>query len=188
MAFGRAAGVIVIAVMVLLPFAARGPSKDLGLNIDVTSQQRFYAFLQRLPKDALIAGWPGWFKGIPDLDNVPYVSRRQVFIALKLNHSYQKGCADEMRRRMHALIEAYFATDPGALERLRDNFGVTHLIFQQSILEKPPDYFQPFSDWIQKAFNDGKSKGFEIPRQVEATKVFSDGPLIVLDLRQLNAL
>jgi hypothetical protein len=25
-------------------------------------------------------------------------------------------------------------------------------------------YFEPFSDWIQKAFNDGKSKGFELPR------------------------
>jgi hypothetical protein len=173
---------------VLLPFAARGPSKDLGLTIDVTSQQRFYAFLRHLPKDVLIAGWPDRFEGIPDLDNVPYVSRRQVFIASKLTHSYQKGYADEMRRRMHALIEANFATDPGALERLRDNFGVTHLIFQQSILEKPPDYFQPFSDWIQKAFDDGKDKGFEIPRQIAAAKVFSDGPLIVLDLRRLSAL
>ena len=181
-AFGRAAGVIAIAAMVLLPLAGRGPSKDLGLNIDVTSQQRLYAFLQHLPKDVLIAGWP------TDLNNVPYVSRRQVFIASKLTHSYQKGYADEMRRRMHALIEAYFATDPGALERLRDNFGVTHLIFQQSILDKPPDYFEPFSDWIQKAFDDGKNKGFEIPRQTEAAKVFSDGPLIVLDLRRLSAL
>ncbi len=181
-AFGRAAGAIAIAAMVLLPLAGRGPSKDLGLNIDVTSQQRLYAFLRHLPKDVLIAGWP------TDLNNVPYVSRRQVFIASKLTHSYQKGYADEMRRRMHALIEAYFATDPGALERLRDNFGVTHLIFQQSILDKPPDYFEPFSDWIQKAFDDGKNKGFEIPRQTEAAKVFSDGPLIVLDLRRLSAL
>jgi len=63
---------------------------------------------------------------------------------------------------------------------------VTHLIFQQNILEKPPEYFKPFSEWIQKAFSDGKSKGFEIPRQIEAGKVFSDGPLIVMDLRRLS--
>ena len=180
-AFGRAAGVIAIGAMVLLPFAGRG-SRDAALNIDVTSQRRLYDFLQHLPKDVLIAGWP------TDLDNVPYVSRRQAFITAELNGAFQKNYADEMRRRMRALIEAYFATDRASLEQLRDNFGVTHLIFQQSILEKPPDYFKPFSDWVQKAFNDGRNKGFEIPRQVEAAKVFSDGPLIVLDLRRLNAL
>jgi hypothetical protein len=180
-AFGRAAGVIAIGAMVLLPFAGRG-STDAGLNIDVTSHRQLYDFLRHLPKDVLIAGWP------TDLDNVPYVSRRQAFITAELNGAFQKRYADEMRRRMHALIEAYFATDRGALERLRDDFGVTHLIFQQSILDKPPDYFKPYSDWIQKAFNDGRSKGFEIPRQLDATKAFSDGPLIVLDLRRLNAL
>ena len=178
-AFGRGAGVIAIAAMVLLPFAGRG-SVDAGLDIDVTSQRRLYDFLQHLPKDVLIAGWPA------DLDNVPYVSRRQAFITEELNGAFQKGYADEMRRRTHALIEAYFATDRGALERLRDDFGVTHLIFQQSILEKPPDYFEPFSDWIQKAFDRGQSKGFEIPRQLQAAKVFSDGPFIVIDLRRLN--
>src|SRR5207237_3938404 len=100
----------------------------------------------------------------------------------------QNNNANEMRGRMRSLIEPYFATYRTSLKQLRDNFGVTHLIFQQSILEKPPDYFKPFSDWVQKAFNDGRNKGFEIPRQVEAAKVFSDGPLIVLDLRRLNAL
>jgi hypothetical protein len=165
--------------MVLLPFTGRG-SGDIGLDVDVTSQQRLYDFLRDLPKDVLIAGWP------TDLDNVPYVSRRQAFVTLELNNAFQKGYADEMRRRMRALIDAYFATDRGPLERLRDNFGVTHLIFRESILEKPPEYFEPFSNWIQNAFNDGRSKGFEIPRQVEAAKVFSDGPLIVLDLRRLS--
>ena len=178
-AFGQAAGVIAIGATVLLPFAGRG-STDTGLDVEVTSQRRLYGFLQQLPKDVLIAGWP------TDLDNVPYVSHRQAFITAELNGAFQKDYADEMRRRMHALIEAYFATDQEALKRLRDRFGVTHLIFERSVLEKPPDYFKPFSDWIQKAFNDGRSKGFEIPRQIDAAKVFSDGPLIVLDLRRLS--
>ena len=38
------------------------------------------------------------------------------------------------------------------------------------------------------AVNDGQAKGFELPRQVRAAKVFSDGALIVLDLRRLSAL
>ena len=177
---GRAAGVIVMAVMVLLPFGGRG-STDAGLNADAGSQERLYEFLGRLPKDVLIAGWP------TDVDNVPYLSRRQVFISYELHQVLHRGYADEMRRRMRALIDAYFATDPRALARLRDEFGVTHLIFQQSRLEEPPTYFRPFSVWARRAFNDGVDKGFEIPRQIEATTVFSDGPFVVLDLRRLNA-
>ncbi|PYI94718.1 MAG: hypothetical protein DME97_00210 [Verrucomicrobia bacterium] len=181
-AVAREVGVIAMAVVALLPFAGRG-NPDRSLQINVTPQQRgLYTFLEQLPKDVLIAGWPD------DLDNVPYVSRRQAFLTSELHMPFYKRYADEMRRRMRAIIAAYFASDRIPLERLRDQFGVTHLIFQQKALEKPPEYFEPFSGWIQKAFNDGRRKGFEIPRQLEASTVFSDGTLIVLDLRRLGAL
>jgi hypothetical protein len=176
---GGRVGVIVIAAMVLLTFGGRG-STEAGLSTDAESQRRLYDFLRGLPKDVLIAGWP------TDVDNVPYLSRRQVFLSYELHQVLHQGYADEMRRRMRALIDAYFATDPTALVRLRDEFGVTHVIFRQSRLEEPPNYFRPFSVWARKAFNDGVGKGFEIPRQVDATRVFSDGPFVVLDLRRLN--
>ena len=178
-ALGQRIGVIVMAAMVLLPFGGRG-STDAGLNTDADSQRRLYEFLGGLPKDVLIAGWP------TDVDSVPYVSRRQVFISFELHLIWHQGCADEMRRRMRALIDAYFATDLRPLLQLRDEFGVTHLIFQQSRLDEPPTYFRPFSVWARKAFNEGVGKGFEIPRQIEATTVFSDGPFVVLDLRRLS--
>ena len=178
-ALGQRIGAIVLAAMVLLPFGGRG-STDVGLNTDAESQRRLYDFLGQLPKDVLIAGWP------TDVDNVSYLSRRQVLISYELHLIWHQGCTDEMRRRMRALIDAYFATDPGPLVRLRDEFGVTHLIFQQSRLEEPPTYFRPFSVWARKAFNEGRGKGFEIPRQIEATTVFSNGPFVVLDLRRLK--
>jgi hypothetical protein len=178
-ALGQRIGLIAMAAMVLLLFGGRS-SIDVGLNTDVTSQHGLYGFLGKLPKDALIAGWP------TDVDSVPYVSRRQVLISYELHLIWHQGSADEMRRRMRALIDAYFATDPRALVRLRDEFGVTHLIFQQSRLAEPPTYFRPFSVWARKAFNDGVGKGFEIPRQINRAMVFSDGPFIVLDLRRLS--
>jgi hypothetical protein len=180
LALGRAAGVIALAAIVLLPFGGRGYA-SAGLNVDVTSQRPLYDFLSKLPKDALIAGWPS------DLDSVPYVSRRQAFITGEVHQVFHQRYADEMRRRMRAVIDAYFATSPDAIKRLRDEFGVTHLIFQPSLLEKPPPSCEPFIGWIRDAFNEGRSKGFEIPRQVEATKVFSDGAFVVLELRRLSA-
>jgi hypothetical protein len=170
---------MVIAAMVLLPFGSRG-STDAGLNVDAESDRRLYDFLGRLPKDVLIAGWP------TEVDNVPYLSRRQVFMSYELHQVLHQGYADEMRRRMRALIDAYFATDQSALVRLRDDFGVTYLVFRQDGLEEPPPYFRPFSVWAGKAFNDGMGMGFEIPRQFNAAMVFSDGPFVVLDLRRLS--
>jgi hypothetical protein len=178
-ALGGPIGVMVMAGMVLLPFGGRG-STDAGLNVNAESHRRLYDFLGGLPKDVLIAGWP------TDVDNVPYLSRRQAFVSFELHQTLHQGYADEMRRRMRVLIDAYFATDQRALLRLRDEFGVTHLIFQQSRLEEPPTYFRPFSVWARKAFNEGVGSGFEIPRQIDAAMVFSDGPLVVLDLRRLN--
>jgi len=178
-ALGPAGGVMIMGAMVLLPFGGRG-STDAGLNVNEESQRRLYDFLGRLPKDILIAGWP------TDLDNVPYLSRRQVFINYELHQVLHQGYADEMRRRMRALIDAYFATDQRALVRLRDEFGVTHLVFRQDRLEEPPPYFRPFSIWARKAFNDGVRMGFEIPRQVDSAMVFSDAPFVVLDLRRLS--
>ena len=173
-------GVMVVAGMVLLPFGGRG-STDAGLNVNAEPQRRLYDFLGGLPKDVLIAGWP------TDVDNVPYLSRRQAFVSFELHQTLHQSYADEMRRRMRALIDAYFAADQRALLRLRDEFGVTHLVFQQNRLEEPPTYFRPFSVWARKAFNEGRGRGFEIPRQLDAATVFSDGPFIVLDLRRLSA-
>lgn len=91
-----------------------------------------------------------------------------------------------MRRRMHALIDAVFAIDSVPLVHLRDDWGVTHLIVDRRYYgPSPPTYFKPFDSWIPTAVERGRDAGFEIPRQMEAATVFSDGTLAVLDLRQL---
>ncbi len=171
--------VVALAAVVVLPFGGRG-SATSGLGIDAQPQRRLFDFLHTLPKDALIAGWPS------DLDSVPYVSRRQAFVTYELHQAFHQGYADEMRRRMRALVDAYFASDPAPLLRLRDEFKVTHLVFQQSRLSRPPSYFKPFDTWTRKAFGPGAAKGFELPRRVNEAKVFADGPYIVLDLRKLH--
>jgi hypothetical protein len=172
-------GAIIISLLVLLPFGGRG-SAVAGLDIDVTAQHRLYDFVARLPKDVLIAGWP------TQMDDVPYVCRRQAFLTSELHLPQQKGYTDEMRRRARALINAYFATDLRPLQYLRDHFGVTHLIFDEHALESPPWYFKPFSNWVQEAFTEGQPKGFEIPRQLNSATVFSDGSFYVLDLHRLS--
>jgi hypothetical protein len=88
---------------------------------------------------------------------------------------------------MRGLIDAVFAIDAAPLLRLRDDWGVTHLIIDQRYYgPSPPTYFKPFDAWIEAAVERGRITGFEIPRQIEAATVFSQGSLAVLDLRKLT--
>ncbi|MEE8156492.1 MAG: hypothetical protein V3T53_16170 [Phycisphaerales bacterium] len=56
------------------------------------------------------------------------------------------GYTLEMRRRMTAIICAYFASGPGPLMKLRDEFGVTHLIVDRRHYQKGANlsFFEPF--------------------------------------------
>jgi hypothetical protein len=88
---------------------------------------------------------------------------------------------------MRGIIDAVFAIDAAPLVHLRDDWGITHLIIDtQYYGPTPPTYFKPFDVWIQAAAERGRIAGFEIPRQIEAATVFSQGSLAVLDLRALT--
>ena len=186
-AFGKARGpwlrswlpVALVGLFVLLPFGGLG-SASTGIPIHVTSHKALYAFLSTLPKDSLIAGWP------TDMDNVPYLSRRQVLVHYESHQAFHEGYVIEMRQRMRALIDAYFASDVAPLVRLRDKWKVTHIVFRPDHLRRQPNYFSPFGEWARVAFKAGKLRGFELPRQVEAARVFSDDTYIVLDLKRLK--
>lgn len=171
--------VAIAGLFVLVPFGGLG-NASTGMPIHVTSHKSLYDFLRTLPKDSLIAGWP------TDMDNVPYLSRRQVLVHYEVHQAFHERYVVEMRQRMRALIDAYFATDVGPLVRLRDAWKVTHFVFRPDYLRRRPNYFSPFGEWTEAAFKRGKAHGFELPRQVEAARVFSDETDIVLDLKRLK--
>ncbi len=174
---GPAAGVLWIALLAL-PAAGRG-SEDAGLNVDVRAQAPLFEFLRTLPKDALIAGWPS------DLDSVPYVAKRKVLISYELHQAFHRDFTEQLRHRMARLIDAYFATELGPLQRLRDELGVTHLLVSPRYFKAPPRTFRPFDGWVSAAFRRGQAKGFELPRRLEQARVYADERVVVLDLSRL---
>ncbi len=173
---------LTITAACLLFLGGRGGDQT-GFAIDHRQDSRVFEFLGRLPDMALVAGWPD---GI--IDSVPYLARHRAFLTYETHQAFHRGYLDEMRRRMRALIDAVFATDPAPLVHLRDDWGVTHLIVDGRYYgPSPPTYFKPFDAWIRAAVEQGRVAGFEVPRQIEAATVFSQGTLAVLDLRQLVA-
>jgi hypothetical protein len=178
-----AAGALTVATVAALVFVLGGRGAgNAGMQIDVPVGERpLYAFLAKLPPDARIAGWPD-----DVMDNVPYFSERSILIGFETHQAYHRAYAEEMRRRMTALIAAYFASDVDPLLHLRDELGVTHLVVNlNQVAGSSPTYFKPFDAMIADAVPSGPRYSAAL-RAAESAAVFADGSFIVLDLRRLG--
>ncbi len=179
------ATVVSLCVLQFLFLGARGPDRA-GFNTWAAGDGEIYVFLERLSPDSVVAGWPGPKERI---ENVPYLSAKTAFLTLENHEVYYRGYADEMRKRMRALIDAYYATGSGPLLRLREEFGVTHLIVDKRHLTgSPAAYFKPFGAWVTQAYLRAQKtrRGFETGRQFKAAHVYEDGTHFVLDLGRLK--
>jgi hypothetical protein len=178
----RGALVVGSVLAIVVTFGARGPGRA-GIDIDVPPKLRpLYEQIARLPPASLIAGWP---EGV--MDNVPYVSARKILVGFEIHQAYHERYVREMRRRMEAFIDAYFSTDIGPLRRLRDDFGVTHLLVDRDhYLGEPPHYFKPFDTMVESAARRLQGRP-ETLRQVPASAVIEVGRFVVLDLSRVGA-
>lgn len=175
--------VFTLSALILLFLGARASDKS-GL-ICTEGHQATYRFVGSLPPETLIAGWPS----DPPIKNFPYLTHRRAFITRETHATTHEDFVEEMRTRMRALIEAYFASSMDPLVRLRDHFGVTHLVVNKDyFFEKTPLYFKPFDEWVNEARAKGMREGFEVPRHIEEAGVFSDDHYVVLDLGRLHPL
>ena len=177
-ALAAAAPLAIVAV-----FGGTG-NAHAGLKRLAPAGDRLLAAVSGLPKDVLVAAWP---EG--PIDNVPYACRRQVLLSRELHQAFQVGFVTEARSRMAALIDAYFATSPEPLLRLRDEFGVTHLLVHLPHLRgTPPRYFHPFDPWIDDAVARAAGRGYLALRLIPEHATFVGGEDVILDLRDLARL
>ncbi len=173
--------VAVFCAATLLFLGSRG-SPDTGLAVRVDTADPLYRFVGALPADSLIAGWPS---GV--VDNVPYVARRQALVAYETHQVYHAAYTLEMRRRVDAVIDAYFATTPEPLVRLRQEFGVTHLLIDLDMLgRRSATYFKPFDRRIDEAVARLGHQEPEVVRQLGNAAVFQHGQMAVLDLKRIR--
>ena len=112
---------------------------------------------------------------------------RKTLLGYEIHQAFHQRYVEEMRRRMMALIDAYFATGPAPLQRLRSEFGVTHLIVNRDHYQGTPlTYFLPFDDQIANAFRIANGQP-ETLRQAATASVFELGRAFILDLDRFAA-
>lgn len=166
-----------LAVLMLAFVAGRGTSW-VGIEVHVPERERaFYAAVAQLPKDVLIAGWP-----IGPLENIPYLAERRVLTNYQLEMPFHTRFTLESRARLRATFEAYFATTSAPIERLCTEFGVTHLVIDDTQFGPlAPEYYEPHRADIARAHAAGQDR-FLLPQQFArhpSTRHFDTGLTLV---------
>jgi hypothetical protein len=137
-----------------------------------------------LPKDVLIAGWPAG-----ELQKVEYVSRRNAFLTQDVHQVLHLTFLKTMRQRMDAVFDAYLSTDATPLYRMRNEFGVTHLLVEKQHFtdpQRPPSYFAPWRGRIQSRLAEIKGKEYLMNGSLhERAAIFNRQGLILLDLSKV---
>jgi hypothetical protein len=164
-------------LLVLSLVGARGASWS-GLTVLVPPAERpLHATIARLPKTAVVAGWPGFA-----IDNVPYLARRTAFVTRETHMPFHRRYTELMRERMRALVAAYFASDPEPIRALHRRYGVTHLLVDRRHFDAPPPYFAPFDAEARALYAAKKPKGFELQRIALRGEAVETGGVSLVDL------
>lgn len=185
--------VLVCAAGILLAVGGRGSSTK-GYAVRVKQNTSLYKAIAALPKDSLIAGWPSG-----PVQLVPHLSRRSALVTYETHQAFHTDYTLEMRKRMNALIDAYYAKDKEPLLKLRDEFGVTHLIVDFRHLndkrqlsgkrrkgDKRRLYFSPFTAQSLKASRTLGDRKQSVLHRIKSAATFRRGPIAVFDLRRIT--
>jgi hypothetical protein len=167
----------------LAAFGGRGNVEFSAATVKIPSQPLFDT-IAALPKDVIIAGWP-----VGELRKVEYATRRNAFLTGDLHQVLHLTFMKVMRERMDALFDAYLSTDATPLYRLRQEFGVTHLIVETRDFTDPkhaPEYFAPWRSRIQPRLKEIKGKEYLMNESLhKRAAIFNQNGLVLLDLAKL---
>ena len=152
----------------------------------------FYEYIKyNLPQSALLAGFP------QDVDSIPLLSRKHILAGGETYRVHYTKYVLEMRKRTAAVIDAVFSDNVEAIKRLRDEFHVTHLVFNwlyyQPVYDKSgrylgsyaPDLFAPHNTHLETLIRDvplEKRALWRLAGDLEEKRI---GTMGILDLSKL---
>ena len=175
---------LAIIAVYLAAFGGRGNVEFEKGSMVAKSSQPLFETIAALPKNSLIAGWP-----YGEMKNIEYVTRRNALLTAQLHQVLHLGYVETMRQRMDALFDAYFSVEAAPLVRLRDQFGVTHLLIEAHHFtdpKRPPEYFSPWRSRIGPRLEAVRDNAYLMNQSLhQRAAVFNRNGLILLDLARL---
>jgi hypothetical protein len=183
--------VLALGVLTLGFFGSRAPGRFAQEVILQRSEIGALRAIAKLPRRAVIAGWPDG-----TIDNVALLSRRATLISFQMYQPYHTRMTKKMRERMRAVLSVYYqpeSPDFDALRKLRDDFRVTHFLLEKRLLRRPPRdlLFEPFRKDLRRRLSTWKA----LPRsqrrllgrsRVRRATVYEDRNFALIDLKKLR--
>ena len=159
-----------------------------GLTVSIPPQEQvIYNFIQTLPKEGLVAGWPGEKDHI--VDNVPYLSKHSAFFTEGSHREFYVQPQSLLRSRFKDLVDGYFATDPASIIYLRDHWNVRYLIVDlRHFKDHPPAYKKALNTMVERKWYSAQSsnKPFVILNYLSTATIFKQGSIFILDLSKIK--
>lgn len=135
--------------------------------------RELYAFVQSLPKDALLAGYPD------DMDNIPLICQRSVLANRETALAYYMDYFREMERRIAGCLAACYASDWSAVDRLQREYGVD--VFIVNLERFNPPAVEPWLARVAAPFiEDGQKNGFVLKNPPPERVLYRGGTFLAV--------
>lgn len=170
---GAVVGVAVLALMGWFSLSVKPMPTASG-------HRELLSYIRSLPRESVIAGWP---RG--SLDTISLFTGRNVLLHEEAHQIFHRDFLLECRKRMRAIVKLYAATDRTAVDELRREYGVTHLLMDRKHLKNTPSYFAPFKDEIIAARATNMSDSLYLERLAQEAAVFRLQHLVLIDLSKV---
>jgi hypothetical protein len=175
---------LLFTVALTLTLGGRGPGAS-GLSVRFDPEEaRLLSYLNQLPRESLVAGWPGDDEAF---ESTALIARRRMLVSFETHQVYHQQYALTMRDRMNALVDAYATGRVDALAQLRDRLGVTHVVVDWRHFEKPLKTFEPFASRLKALNVSGAAAAGALQTVAAGAGVYRSEHFAVLDLSRLPA-
>jgi uncharacterized membrane protein len=177
--------IIYITLITAFILVFSGTRDGIGYSIKVEEQDRAkYEFIEnQLDDSSVITG----ITQKEDIINIPYLTKRRILIAKEFHYVYHYEYMLEMRERFTDLINAVFSDSFENSLKLKNKYGVTHIIFEKSHCKgQVPKYFIPFSEMIARKYISNENNLYYCSDEVKDAVVFEDKKFWLFDLGKLE--
>jgi hypothetical protein len=142
----KARGSICILLFLLLSILFSGKIKPAYTTIE---DVKLFNFLERIPKNSLIAGHPFV------LDNIPLITKKRVFLTSEASLPYFKKYYTVVQKRTYGFFKAYYSTSLDLVINFCRKNNINYLIvrkddFSKKYLEERNFYYEPFNNFIAR--------------------------------------
>ncbi|MBU1999315.1 MAG: hypothetical protein KKE64_07475, partial [Candidatus Omnitrophica bacterium] len=172
-----------VSLLIALSFIIFCPHNNIR---DYASYKPLFDYVEKLPKNALLAGT------IRTLEPVPFFSHRPVFYMTVYSTMPTNGdFYNEVEKRKRQLLEALYGDSLEAIKSLVKSYGITHMVIEKKYFGsdflnnlRDPTVHGLYIGLIKEIINKNKKRSFPVLGLTEISD-FNYRDIVVVDAKKI---